>query len=59
MTLISWQMKPDTAMQNAFFHKRGPELEHNPLPVKNEKLRRQNQRLQEELLKGEIIIKCK
>ena len=33
-----------------------PEAKHNPLTVENEKLRRQNVRLQEELRKAEIII---
>ena len=40
----------------AFSQKRGPEPKHNPLTAENEKLRRQNQRLQEQLRKAEIII---
>jgi len=36
--------------------KRGPEPKHNPFSAENEKLRRQNQRLEEELRKAEIII---
>ncbi len=38
---------------SAFSQKRGPEPKRNPLTAENEKLRRQNQRLQEELRKAE------
>jgi transposase len=44
------------AVDSAFAQKRGPEPKRNPLTAENEKLRRQNQRLQEELRKAEIII---
>jgi hypothetical protein len=49
----------DAAVEDAFPPKRGPEAQHNPLTSENEKLRRQNQRLQEELRKAEIIIDVK
>jgi transposase len=55
-TLTSWRRERDTAVQKAFSQKRGPEPKHNPLTAENEKLRRQNQRLQEDLRKAEIII---
>ena len=55
-TLSSWRKERDAALHCAFSQKRGPEPKHNPLAVENEKLRRQNVRLQEELRKAEIII---
>lgn len=55
-TLTGWRRERDTAIETAFSQKRGPEPKHNPSTAENEKLRRQNQRLQEELRKAEIII---
>src|SRR5438445_8119749 len=55
-TLTSWRKERDIAVDGAFSRKRGPEPTRNPLTAENEKLRRQNQRLQEELRKAEIII---
>jgi transposase len=55
-TLTSWRKERDAAIDGAFSRKRGPEPTRNPLTAENEKLRRQNQRLQEELRKAEIII---
>jgi transposase-like protein len=55
-TLTSWRKERDAAVHSAFSQKRGPEPKRNPLTAENEKLRRQNQRLQEELRKAEIII---
>ena len=43
-------------MHQAFSRKRGPQTQRNPLSGENEKLRRQNQRLQEELEKAHIVI---
>ena len=43
-------------MHKAFSQKRGPQTRRNPLAGENEKLRRQNQRLQEELEKAHIVI---
>jgi hypothetical protein len=43
-------------VHKAFSQKRGPQPKRNPLAAENEKLRRQNQRLQEELEKAHIII---
>jgi transposase len=55
-TLTRWRRERDNAVDSAFAQKRGPESKRNPLTAENEKLRRQNQRLQEELRKAEIII---
>jgi transposase len=55
-TLTSWRKERDAAVDSVFSKKRGPEAKRNPLTAENEKLRRQNQRLQEELRKAEIII---
>ena len=46
----------DAAVHKAFSQKRGPQTRRNPLAGENEKLRRQNQRLQEELEKAHIVI---
>jgi transposase len=55
-TLTGWRKERETAVDTAFSQKRGPEPKHNPLTAENEKLRRRNQRLEEELRKAEIII---
>ena len=55
-TLTGWRKERDAAVDGAFSQKRGPEAKRNPLAAENEKLRKQNQRLQEELRKAEIII---
>jgi transposase len=55
-TLHGWRKERDAAVHQAFSPKRGPQPRRNPLSSENEKLRRQNQRLQEELEKAHIII---
>jgi transposase len=55
-TLHSWRKERDAAVRQAFSQKRGPRSKRHPLDGENEKLRRQNQRLQEELDKAHIII---
>jgi transposase-like protein len=55
-TLTSWRKERDAAVDSAFSRKRGPEPKHNPFSAENEKLRRRNQHLQEELRKAELII---
>jgi len=55
-TLTGWRKERDAALAGVFAGKRGPEPKRNPLTAENEKLRRQNQRLQEDLRKAEIII---
>lgn len=54
--LHGWRKERDAAVRQAFSQKRGPQPRRNPLTSENEKLRRQNQRLQEELEKAHIII---
>src|ERR1700687_168687 len=55
-TLYGWRKERDAAVHKAFSQKRGPRTQRNPLTGENEKLRRQNQRLQEELEKAHIVI---
>ena len=55
-TLHGWRKERDVAVHKAFSQKRGPQPKRNPLAGENEKLRRQNQRLQEELEKAHIVI---
>ena len=55
-TLHGWRKERDQATQQAFSRKRGPRPARNPLAAENEKLRRHNQRLQEELEKAHIVI---
>jgi transposase-like protein len=55
-TLHGWRKERDSAVRKAFSQKRGPQPQRNPLAAENEKLRRHNQRLQEELEKAHIII---
>jgi transposase-like protein len=55
-TLHGWRKERDSAVRKAFSQKRGPQPQRNPLASENEKLRRQNQRLQEDLEKAHIII---
>lgn len=55
-TLHGWRKERDAAVRKAFSQKRGPREQRNPLASENEKLRRQNQRLQEELGKAHIVI---
>lgn len=55
-TLHSWRKERDAAVHKAFSRKRGPQPKRDPLAGENEKLRRQNQRLQEELEKAHIVI---
>ena len=55
-TLHCWRKERDSAVRKAFSQKRGPQPKRNPLAAENEKLRRHNQRLQEDLEKAHIII---
>ena len=55
-TLHSWRKERDSAVRKAFTQKRGPQPQRHPLAAENEKLRRHNQRLQEDLEKAHIII---
>jgi transposase-like protein len=55
-TLANWRREREAAVKKAFSQKRGPQPKRNPLASENEKLRRQNQRLQDELDKAHIVI---
>jgi len=55
-TLHGWRKERDRAVDKAFSQKRGPQPQRNPLAAENEKLKRENKRLQEELEKAHIII---
>ncbi len=55
-TLHGWRKERDAAVHKAFSQRRGPQPRRNPQAGENEKLRRQNQRLQEELEKAHIVI---
>ena len=55
-TLYAWRKERDAAVHSAFSQKRGPRPQKNPLAGENEKLRRQNQRLQMDLEKAHIVI---
>ena len=55
--LIDWRRERNAADLQAFApQKRGPKSQHNPLTVEVEQLRRENQRLAEELRKAGIVI---
>lgn len=51
-TLYAWRKERDAAVHDAFSQRRGPQTRPNPLAGEDEKLRRQNQRLQDELEKA-------
>ena len=55
-TLTGWRKEREVAVDAAFSQKRGPEPKHNPFAGENEKLRRRNQRLEDDLRKAELII---
>jgi transposase-like protein len=55
-SLHNWRKERDQAVRKAFSQKRGPQPQRNPIAAENEKLRRHNQHLQEELEKAHIII---
>ena len=55
-TLHGWRKERASAVHKAFSQKRGPRPQRHPLATENEKLKRENQRLQEELEKAHIII---
>ncbi len=54
--LTAWRREREAATQAAFSQPRGPKPRLNPLAAENEKLRRRNQRLEEELRKAQIVI---
>jgi len=55
--LVTWRRERDAGTLDALTpHKRGPKSKRHPLEEENQKLRRQNERLAEQLRKAEIII---
>jgi transposase-like protein len=55
--LVTWRRERQTSILKGLTpHKRGPKSKRNPLEEEMQKLRRENQRLTEELRKAEIVI---
>lgn len=55
--LVTWRRERDAGILDALTpQKRGPKSKRHPLEDENQKLRRQNERLTEQLRKAEIII---
>jgi len=55
--LVTWRRERDAGILDALTpRKRGPKSKRHPLEEENQKLRRQNERLAEQLRKAEIII---
>jgi transposase len=55
--LVTWRRERQAGMLKGLTpHKRGPKSKRNPLEEDNQKLRRENQRLTEELRKAAIVI---
>jgi len=55
--LVTWRRERDAGILDALTpRKRGPKSKRHPLEEENQKLRRQNERLTEQLRKAEIII---
>lgn len=55
--LVTWRRERAAGIRRALTpQKRGPKSKHNPLDEENQNLRRENQRLSEELRKAAIVI---
>jgi transposase len=55
--LVTWRRERQAGILKGLTpHKRGPKSKRNPLDEDNQKLRRENQRLTEELRKAAIVI---
>jgi transposase len=55
--LVSWRRERQAGILKGLTpHKRGPKSKRSPLEEENQQLRRENQRLTEELRKAEIVI---
>jgi transposase-like protein len=55
--LATWRREREAGVRQALApQKRGPKSKYNPLAEENQQLRRENQRLTEELRKADIVI---
>jgi transposase-like protein len=54
--LTTWRQERAAGIDHAFSKKRGPKVRRNAMAEENAKLRRQNERLTEELRKAQLII---
>jgi transposase-like protein len=54
--LTAWRQERAAGIDRAFSKKRGPKVRRNAMADENAKLRRQNERLTEQLRKAELII---
>ena len=55
--LVTWRRERQSGMLKGLTpHKRGPKSKRSPLEEENQKLRRENERLTEQLRKAEIVI---
>ena len=55
--LKTWRREREAGVRQALSpHKRGPKSKHDPVVEENQQLRRENQRLVEELRKADIVI---
>ena len=55
--LVTWRRERQSGILKGLTpHKRGPKSKHSPLEEENQKLRRENERLTEQIRKAEIVI---
>jgi transposase-like protein len=55
--LVTWRRERQSGILKGLTpHKRGPKSKHSPLEEENQKLRRENERLTEQVRKAEIVI---
>ena len=55
--LVTWRRERQSGILKSLTpHKRGPESKRSPLEEENQRLRRENERLTEQIRKAEIVI---